>query len=74
MRADLVELLAPVCDQHAAFAQGVEHIPSQSFPPELVVEALMLLAAATKTSPRNLTFQLAQKGCPDQPDSPPNLH
>jgi hypothetical protein len=35
MRADLVELLAPVCDHHAAFAQGVERIPSQAFPPEL---------------------------------------
>ncbi len=41
MRADLVELLTPISDHYATFAQGVEHLPSQAHPAELVVEALM---------------------------------
>ena len=39
MRADLVELLMPVCDHYSAFAQRVEHLPPEAFPAELVVEA-----------------------------------
>ena len=40
--SDPVELLAPVSDHYSAFAQRVEHLPSEAFPAELVVEALML--------------------------------
>ena len=39
MRANLIELPAPVSDHHPAFPQGVEHLPSEAFPAELVVEA-----------------------------------
>ena len=39
MRANLIELPAPVSDHHPAFPQGVEHLPTEAFPAELVVEA-----------------------------------
>ena len=47
MRANLIELPAPVSDHHPAFPQGVEHLPTEAFPAELVVEALMLSSGRT---------------------------
>ena len=41
MRGNFTELPAPVCDHDPAFAQRVEDLPSEVFPTELVVEALM---------------------------------
>jgi hypothetical protein len=45
--SDPVELLSPVCDHHPAFPQGVEDLPTEAFPAELVVEALMLSSGRT---------------------------
>ena len=47
MWSDPVELLAPVSDHYSAFAQRVEHLPSEAFPAELVVETLMLSSGRT---------------------------
>jgi hypothetical protein len=45
--SDLVELLSPISDHYSAFPQRVEHLPSEAFSAELVVETLMLSSGRT---------------------------
>jgi len=57
MRADLVELLTPISDHYATFAQGVEHLPSQAHPAELVVEALLHSFGARRLRLRSISLR-----------------
>ena len=47
VRADPLALLAPFFDHYPALPQGVEHLTPETFPAELVVEALMLSSGRT---------------------------
>jgi len=62
MRANLIELPAPVSDHHPAFPQGVEHLPTEAFPAELVVEALhvAVLPGTTRIDVERLDLRLLQ--------------
>jgi hypothetical protein len=53
--SDLVELLSPISDHYSAFPQRVEHLPSEAFSAELVVETLMLSSDRTPSAPVYLT-------------------
>ena len=62
MGADLIELLSPVSDHYSAFAQGVEHLPPETFPAELVVEAfhVAILPGTAWIDVEGLDFRLLQ--------------
>ena len=60
MRANFIELPAPVSDHYSAFGQRVEHLPSEAFSAELVVEAfhVAVLPGTTRIDVERLDLRL----------------